>query len=478
MNGELLAKCSCAHCGNHIEFPIEAAGAQVRCPHCSEPTELTLLAPPAPVGDKPTATELMAAFGGPIVRTPVSALYRMGLVLVTVMMVLLPLVYLLLIAAAAYGVYAYATHFAFLLTSARLGLYVYIAKVVAYFAPLFAGAVLVLFMIKPLFAQRARHAQPLAMNPALEPALYAFIARICDLVGAPMPRRIDLNCELNASAGFRHGATSLFGNDMVLTIGLPLVAGLSLREMAGIIAHEFGHFSQGFGMRLSYVVRNINGWFGRVVYERDAWDLWLEEWSMAEDDWRVLVVGVCARMAVGFSRLVLKVLMFIAHGASCFLLRQMEYDADSYEIKIAGSVASEAATRRGAELMEALGRSYKEMRTVWNLSRRLPEDFPAYLALQHSRIPLAFRERIQDTLGLTRTGLFDTHPSDGDRIRRARQAGEPGVFYLDRPASVLFSRFDIVSKQVTQLHYSEDLGLVFVSENLRPVESKAAAAVS
>ena len=47
----------------------------------------------------------------------------------------------------------------------------------------------------------------------------------------------------------------------MLTIGLPLVAGLSLREFAGIIAHEFGHFTQGFGMRLSYVIRQINGWF-------------------------------------------------------------------------------------------------------------------------------------------------------------------------------------------------------------------------
>ncbi len=38
---------------------------------------------------------------------------------------------------------------------------------------------------------------------------------------------------------------SLWGNDLVLTIGLPLVAGLSAKEFAGILAHEFGHFTQG-----------------------------------------------------------------------------------------------------------------------------------------------------------------------------------------------------------------------------------------
>jgi Zn-dependent protease with chaperone function len=170
---------------------------------------------------------------------------------------------------------------------------------------------------------------------------------------------------------------------------------------------------------------------------------------------------------------VLKLLMFMAHGVSCFLLRQMEHDADSYEIKVAGSATSESAIRRMSELGEALKLSYKDMRATWNLNRRLPDDFPAFMVFNHSRLPALVRERMQDRLGLSRTGVFDTHPSDGDRIRQARRAEEPGVFHLDLPASVLFSRFDIVSKQITHLHYKEDLELQFDEVNLRPVESGA-----
>src|SRR5512145_2873372 len=114
MNEELFAKCGCAHCGNHIEFPVGAAGAEVQCPHCGRATVLSLQAPPPAEGDKPSAAELVAAFGGPVARTRVSPFYQMGLVLVTVMMILLPLAYLALIAATIYGVYAYATHFSFL----------------------------------------------------------------------------------------------------------------------------------------------------------------------------------------------------------------------------------------------------------------------------------------------------------------------------------------------------------------------------
>jgi len=240
------------------------------------------------------------------------------------------------------------------------------------------------------------------------------------------------------------------------------------------VAHEFGHFAQGFGMRLSYIIRRINAWFARLVYERDAWDLALEKLGTEARDWRVLLVVNSAPLAVGCSRLVLKVLMILAHGVSCFLLRQMEYDADSYAIKVAGSEAVESGHRRLAELGEALGRSYKEIRTIWNLSRRLPDDLPAYLALQYSKLPAAFCQHLQDTLGLAQTRIFDTHPSDGDRIRRARQAGDLGVFHLDLPASVLFSHFDVVSKQVTFLHYAEDLGIPLDQSNLRPVENHAA----
>ena len=42
MNEELVAKCACSQCGNHIEFPIEVAGQFVHCPHCQGATQLNL----------------------------------------------------------------------------------------------------------------------------------------------------------------------------------------------------------------------------------------------------------------------------------------------------------------------------------------------------------------------------------------------------------------------------------------------------
>ena len=439
----------------------------VPCPHCGNQTELTLEAP-AKSDDVLSAPAILGAFSDSVAPTRTSFFYQLGLSLVTLTMLILPIVYIAMVLVVIWGVYVYATHFTFLLSSTRGGGRLYLIKLMLYLGPLFVGAVLSFFMVKPLFAKRASRAQPLALNPGVEQTLYAFIAKICDLVGAPMPKRIDLDCQLNAAASLRRGVWSLFSNDLVLTIGVPLVAGLNMRQFAGVVAHEFGHFTQGFGMRLSYIIRSVNGWFARVVYERDAWDQALEEWGMNAEDWRVLLVLNCARLGVWFSRTCLMGLMFFGHGVSCFLLRQMEYDADSYEIKVAGSDAFEATAKRLAVLNEALEKSYKEIRSVWNLSRRLPDNLPLYLTHQESKIPPLVRAKIQDTLGLKSTGLFHTHPSDGDRIRCARRAAEPGIFHLEAPATLLFSNFDAVSRQVTHLHYAEDLGLPIDGSNLRP----------
>jgi Zn-dependent protease with chaperone function len=182
------------------------------------------------------------------------------------------------------------------------------------------------------------------------------------------------------------------------------------------------------------------------------------------------VLADMARVAVDFSRWWLKLLMLLGQAASSFLMRQMEYDADSYEIKLAGSAAFESTTRRLAVLAEVLARAHKEAQATWNLGRHLPDNFPACVLRHESRLPMAVRENILAAVSRTKAARFDTHPSDAERVRRARESNEPGIFKLELPSSALFSHFDLVARQVTYFHYSQVLGLDLDSSNLRPVE--------
>jgi Zn-dependent protease with chaperone function len=240
--------------------------------------------------------------------------------------------------------------------------------------------------------------------------------------------------------------------------------------MAGILAHEFGHFSQGFGMRLTYIIQSINFWFVRVAYERDQWDVTLQEWAEETEDWRVMIVTNVARVAVWLSRLLLKGLLYSGHAIGCFMLRQMEYNADACQIRLAGSPTFESTALRLHVLGAALGQAYKQIRMTWHVGKRLPDNFPAYLIQHANSLPPDARQRLEDTAGLGTTGMFDTHPTAGDRIRQARRAAEPGIFKMDAPASALFSNYQVLAKQVTLLHYSDDLGIPLMMANLQPVE--------
>ena len=251
--------------------------------------------------DRLSFATILGAFQGKVRGQGASVFYQFGLLLLTGAILVLPLIYLAIVAAGAFGVYWWATHAAGILTAPGYSYPILIAKVLVYLTPLVTGGIVVFFMIKPLLAPRARHAQPLALNPANEPLLFGFIGEICRTVGAPPPSRIDVDCNLNASASFRRGFRSFFGDDLVLTLGLPLVAGTSITQLAGIIAHEFGHFTQGFAMRLNYIISRVNSWFARVIYQRDQWDLMLEEWAADAEDWKVMFVVAIARFGVVFA---------------------------------------------------------------------------------------------------------------------------------------------------------------------------------
>ena len=373
-----------------------------------------------------------------------------------------------------------------------------------YFGPLAIGGIVLLFMVKPLFAPRRREKSPLTLDSQKEPLLFAFVEKLCAAVHAPAPREIQVDSEVNASASLRRGFWSLFGSDLTLTIGLPLAAGMSLRQLSGVLAHEFGHFSQGAGMRLTYIIRSISFWFVRVVYERDAWDEWLEKWSRNTSGG--YNVGIQAtRGCVWLTRRILWVLMWVGHVVSCFMLRQMEFDADRHEARLAGSETFQQTAQRLAELSVARQMAMGDLSQFLN-EGRLADDLPALVLANVPQITPEIRKQSLEPRVDAKTGLFDTHPADRDRVASARLEKATGIFRLpgragsgthpdaerrnasaslaaaaepehvsedgdDLPATVLFHDFTQLSRDATRRFYEEQLEREIKPEELHSVES-------
>jgi Zn-dependent protease with chaperone function len=391
------------------------------------------------------------AFSGTIEATRLSPAYRGGLVVVALAMLLLPLLYVGLIALTGAGVWWHLTTNNWILSGRGGGQW----RLLFYATPAVIGLVLMFFMVKPILARPSKRQDGMAIEPEAEPTLFAFIHAVCRQVRAPAPRRVQVDCEVNASAAFASGPFAVFSNDLVLTIGLPLAAGLSIRELGGVLAHEFGHFAQDGGMRLTGIVRAVNAWFARVVYDRDEWDEKLEHWSRT-GTWQVAIMLVIARGAVWVSRQLLTGLMLGGHALSCFMMRQMELDADSYEIKIAGSDAFVRTSARMRRMSVGAQLGYSHLREGLR-SHRLPAAFPAFVIERCTQLQA---DLVAEVGATERAGLFDTHPSDAERVEAARRAANPGVLVGgDSPAVVLFRDFDRLSAAATRHHYEHDLGI-------------------
>ena len=387
----------------------------------------------------------------------VSILYRINILFTTLVMLLLPVVYVCLIALVCYLVFYHATHNGGMMGMVRGRGVIFMG--ILFVAPIVGGVVLVFFMFKPLLAKPGRSQRKRKVNAKGEPVLFWFVERICKIVGSPVPRQIYITHDINAAASFEHGMRSaIAGRNLSLHVGVPLVGGTTLQQFGGVLAHEFGHFSQGAGMRLSLFIRSVNHWFARVVYERDAWDEALASLIDEDTDFRLALIVLFVQFCVFVSRGILWLLMMVGHTVSCSLLRQMEFDADKYEIQFAGSENFEQTSDR----LQVLNASYGKMiPSIVNaaLQQKTVKDLPKSILEKTKGLePMMVQEILKLSHG-RKTGLLDTHPSDAQRIEKAREASAEGVFHCTAPASILFSNYQMTSESITDDFYRNEFGV-------------------
>lgn len=436
--------------------------------------------PTSAEGARPVGERLLnEAFSDVRIRFPISTSYRVGLALVSIAMTLLSLCYVAIIGGVMYLLCWHATANLHLLTASRSGR----KEFGLYAAPLILGGILVLFLVKPIFARRAGPERFIEVFPGDEPLLFGFIRKVCAAVGAPMPNSVRLDTQVNASAGFGGGIRSLFRRDLVLTIGLPLAGGLSISEFAGVLAHEFGHFAQSSGLRLSYLIRSINHWFARVVYEEDVYDVRLRMWSR-NFGLQVGLIFLVARFLVWLVKRILWVLMKVGHLISCFMLRQMEFDADRYETALVGPDAFESTCVKIGHLSVAQSRAFEDLDRFWE-EEKLVDSLPELVMHHVGRMEHETKAAVTRLRTEAGTKAFDTHPSDADRIASARAVSHTPVFSPPvsalsdggrggegsiaamapacgtmMPATELFKDFQAISKKVTREHYRQVLGRI------------------
>ncbi len=421
----------------------------------------------SPVVSPLSKEELERAFVGGIQPVKVSLWYQTGLFFVAAVMVLLMGVYLGLLGWGGYLLYWHATaHLEWV--TLRPSLF----SILGYGVPLLLGGIFLLFLLKPFLARRPSEDYSISLDPEREPVWFAFVDKICDAVGARHPYQIHMTCDVNASAGFRRGCGGMVRNQMVLTVGVPLVLGLNTRQLAGILAHEMGHFSQGMAMRLTFVVRSLNAWFIRIIFERDGWDEMLESFSEEGGLFASIIFWV-ARAMVWLSRKILWVLLFLGQSISSFMLRQMEFDADRYQTRLVGSDQFLGTMMQVNVLMAASQGAMHDLSSAWQ-DGRLTDDFAALVLANVAQIEEEGLAHIREEMMTAEATWWDSHPSDSQRIELAEAEPTEGLFHLSEPSQHLFQHLGEYSQEASLRFYRSFVDEAVDSNNLETLEETLA----
>lgn len=481
-----MLEIACPGCGKSYQLPESLRGKGARCKDCktlfpipslkmaAAPPKARVI-PPSSRAEQPRALkpgqrldqlqkvlESIDEFS----RPKPSIMYRLVALLVAAVMVTLPLLYVAFTALIAYLTFWHILNDYVWFTEYMRGR----AMIFAFFfyAVLGVGGILwTLSLIKPFFLFWGGSEKPEGLSRNAEPSLYTFAHLLADKVGAPRPDVIQISPDVNASASFGTTLLGLRRSDFTLTLGVPLVAGLTLPQLAGVIAHEYGHFSQAGSTLLQRLIRRINLWFMAAIYRRDMLDNVIDSTIDSTHE-----VGIYPAMAgfffwllVGMGKMVLWCLMQIGNVVSAALMRRMEFDADRYEISLVGSEVFEQTSNRLVALNVAYETAFKH---VFGGMRgdHLPSDFPSFvvgIADQSQKLQKRAKNRIKNE----KWKALATHPPTRDRIKVARKLDEPGVFRSDLPASTLFSNFRGLCTSMSNAMYELRYHSTFSRETLR-----------
>ncbi|MFO0787249.1 MAG: M48 family metallopeptidase [Phycisphaerales bacterium] len=338
-----------------------------------------------------------------------------------------------------------------------------------YALPIAVGVVLIVFLLRPflLLFEAEEEREGIEIFPGEEPRLFGFVEAVCQTMGAPAPEKIYIDCAPNAAAQFMGSGLAIFGRSrLALHIGLSLVAGMNASEFAGVLAHEFGHFSQGVGMRATVIFGKVTSWMARAAYSRGRLDDGIEEMHESESGYTI-ALGIALRLGIGCARLFLKIVLFAGFAVSQVMGRRMEFDADKHQARFVGS----AATNRSWKNLVALQQSAVQAETMvaeqWH-KRTLPEDLPSLIASIARRQSPDRAAEARKRMEERRTGWLDSHPAPGTRLDAIAGLNEPGVFRLEEPATTLFTNFPAASKRASYNHFKERVGEYIFSATFVP----------
>lgn len=341
------------------------------------------------------------------------------------------------------------------------------------------GFFVVYFMVKFLFKKNETdHSFYTEITIAEEPELKRMIEDIVNEVGTDFPKKIYLSHEVNASVFYNSSFWSMFlPVKKNLHIGLGLVNSTTVSEFKGILAHEFGHFSQK-SMKVGSFVYNVNKIIFNILYDNEGYNKAISTWSSASGYFVIFIY-----IAIWFNKgtqAILRLMYKIVNVNYLGLSREMEFHADAIGASIVGSDAMissilrmDLSSQSYDKVLDYYDKKIKDSITTENLFPQ--HSFSMNFMAKNSnietvnnfpKVTLEHSERFNKSK-LTIENQWSSHPSDTERVSAFLALGIPPINQNNFPANSLFKDIDKTQSQISKKLFSNiNYETAPVAENL------------
>lgn len=336
-------------------------------------------------------------------------------------------------------------------------------------------AVVLFFLLKFIFSHKSNDPiGTIEITRQEEPLVFELLDEVSKAVNADFPKKVFVSGNVNA--GVFHDSSfwgMLVSPPRNLELGMGLVNVLTVEELKSVLAHEFGHFSQG-ELKVGGYVFQVRRILRDMLNDEEHFDTIMYD-SIGTDSALGAAVGLGVVVVKGF-RWVLKQLYFLVEYYHLELSRVLEYHADEVAVRYAGKQAFKNSMAK----LPLASATFSEVYTSYLAKARAGVVCDNFFTRHFFLMKLYSRLN-----GFQTTGLFPaihekdytksiksrlvfedkwaSHPSDADRLAAIEKIDVESKPDDGVPANTLFRKLEFYQRELTTLGYYDQ----FVSRNPR-----------
>ena len=318
-----------------------------------------------------------------------------------------------------------------------------------YYAPFVITPLILLFLLKPLFAKRVSRTGIKTISQKEQTTLYNFVNQLALQMGAPPPKEIRVSIEPEVKYSLVSSQSALITKQFALTIGLPLLEALNNRQLAALIAHEMAYYSSAKDTRLIWLVRSLRAWFWRSAYQPDVWDARVQQMQSTKSNKAMQVFSRELQTIIRLTKAINRWFFQLNEMTSQASLAALQKKADQVALQISGMEDFKKAESIRHVLYLAYEKNLRDYDFSWeNTHPNLPAYFNQEL--------LNFKKNKNTYQRAKLNGRLSTALNSWQQRLKALEATSiPSNLQVAYPALDLVNKYDVLGSECSDLFYHE-----------------------